>query len=49
MFTKENFEGIVLSEMSDRKTNIMWSHLYIESKEKTEKIELIDINNRHGC
>ena len=26
-------EGIMLSETSERKTNTVWSHLYVESKQ----------------
>ena len=29
-----DLEHIVLSEVSRRKTNIIWSHLYVESKKK---------------
>ena len=31
-----DLENIMLSEISQRKTNIMWSHSYVESNEQTE-------------
>ena len=31
-----DLKGIMLSEISQRKTNILWPHLYVESKNKTE-------------
>ena len=41
-----NLESIMLCEMSDRKTNTIWSHLYIESKKQTENIQIQRI---FGC
>lgn len=35
-----NLEGILLSEISHRKTNTIWSYSYIESKK--EKVKLIE-------
>ena len=34
-------EIIVLSKVSQRKTNTIWHHLYVESKNKEDKNELI--------
>ena len=36
-----DLEGIMLSEISQRKTNSVWYHLYVESKKERKK-ELID-------
>ena len=41
-----NLESIMLCEMSDRKTNTIWSHLYIESKKQNENIQIQRI---FGC
>ena len=30
-------EGSMLSEISQRKTNTVWSHLYVESKKQNEQ------------
>ena len=35
--TQMVLEGIMLSEISQRKTNTVWSHLYIESKKQRNK------------
>lgn len=32
-----NLEGILQSEIWQRKTNTMWYHLYVESKKKKKK------------
>ena len=43
-------EGIMLSEISQRKTNILWSYLHVEPKQ-ANKNEGIDISPRvvqHG-
>ena len=34
--TRMNLEGIMLSEMSQRKTNTVWPHLYVESEIKQQ-------------
>ena len=42
-----DFEGIMLSEKSQRETNTLRSHLYMKSKKKTKtKIKLKDTENR---
>ena len=33
-----NFEGIMLSKTSQRKTHIVWSYLYAESNKQTNKL-----------
>ena len=38
-----DLEGIMLSEISQRKTNSVWYHLYVESKKYNE---LVNITNR---
>ena len=46
---------IILSGISQIKTNIIWYHLYVESKkigtnEPTYKTEIVtDVENKHGC
>ena len=35
--TQMKLEGIILSEISQRKINIIWSHLYAESENKKQK------------
>ena len=35
--TQMKFEGIMLREKSQRKTNTVWSHLYMESKKNKAK------------
>ena len=50
-----DLEMIILIEVSQRKTNIIWYHLYVESKkigtnEPTYKTEIVtDVENKHGC
>ena len=45
-------EGSMLSEISQRKTNTVWSHLYVESKKKQNEQakqnenRLIDADNK---
>ena len=39
--TQKDLEIIRLSEVSQRKTNIIWCHLYVESKKKKDTNELI--------
>ena len=49
-----DLEIIILSEVSQRKTNIVWYHLYVESKKsdtneliyKTETDSLMDVGNK---
>ena len=47
-----DLEGIMLSEISQRKTNTVWSHLYVESKKKQNEQakqnenRLIDADNK---
>ena len=36
-----DLEMIILSEAKQRKTNIIWCHLYVESKKKKDTNELI--------
>ena len=40
-----NFEGIMLSEIGQRKTNTVWYRFYVESK----KAEPIEIDETAGC
>ena len=46
-----DLEGIMPSEMSDRERQILWSHLYVESKKynklvnKTKRSRPTDIEN----
>ena len=43
-----DLEVIILSEVTrERKINIIWSHLYRESKKKKKKYKLIYIENRN--
>ena len=35
-----DLEIIVLSEVSQKKTNIIWEHLYVESKKKKKKTQM---------
>ena len=35
--TCNELESIMLSEISQRKTNIIWFHLYVESEKKTKE------------
>ena len=35
-----DLEGIMLSEMSQRKTNTVWSHLYVESKKYNKLVNI---------
>ena len=50
--TWTDLEIIILSEVRDRKANILWYHLYMESKKKKNtneviyKIRLTDIENK---
>ena len=37
-----NLEGIMLSEISQRKTNIVWYHLYLESKKYNKLVNITD-------
>ena len=48
-------EIIILNEVRQRKTNIIWHHLYVESKKKSDANELIyktetdsDLGNKHS-
>ena len=41
-----DLEIIVLSEVSQTKTNIIWEHLYVESKKKTKKPKWTYFQNR---
>ena len=34
-----DLEGIMLSEIGQRKTNAVWFHLYVETKKKAHKTE----------
>ena len=34
-----DLEGVMLSEISQKKTNTVWSHLYMESTKKKKKEE----------
>ena len=36
-----DLEGIVLSEISQRKTNTVWYHLYVESKKYNKLVNII--------
>ena len=40
-----DLEGIMLSEISQKKTNTVWHHLYVESK-KYNKLVTITKSNR---
>ena len=50
-----DLEIVTLSEVRKRKTNIIWYHLYVESKkngtnEPIYKTEIVrDVENKHGC
>ena len=37
MLSQMDLEGIMLSEISQRKTNTVWSDLYVESKQQRNK------------
>ena len=39
-------EGIMLSEISQGKTNTVGPHLYVESKQQKTKTKLVDTENR---
>ena len=45
-----DFEGIILSEISQRLKNTIWSHLYVESKNikliEIEKISCLGLRSR---
>ena len=43
-----DLEGIMLSKISQRKTNTVRSHLYVESK-NTKKVKLIETDKERGC
>ena len=50
--TRMDPENIILNEVSQRKTNILWYHLHVESKKKKYKWtylqdRLTDIENKH--
>ena len=41
-----DLEGIMLSEISQRKTNTLWYHLCMESKKTKQKNTLMDTENK---
>ena len=42
-----DMEGIMLSEISQRKTNTVWYHLYVESKKYNKLVNIIKTKQTH--
>ena len=41
-----DLEGIMISEISQRKTNTIWSHLYVDSKKQRNKTKWQQIDTQ---
>ena len=44
-----DLEGIMLSEISQRKTNTVWYHLYVESKKYNRLVNMTKKKQTHRC
>ena len=44
--SRMDLEDIMLSETGEKKTNNIWPHFFVESKNQTNKTKLIDMENR---
>ena len=42
-------EGVMLSETSQRKTNTVWYHFYVESKNYKELVHITEKKQTHKC